>query len=186
MAALHILSAQRTGQKRSGGAFLRSDCRRASARRQGALHPPDSGNPAATAWAGAERACQGQAGAAGFVDGQIRQERGRQGVWSDSVKHQPARRLRQAGKAIVITMVPPKASSSRRGQNQGNRQRPVAGSGPAICAVQGRARCPITPECSARRAPAPFLPLRVRAIGAGDGLAGATAGAGGDESVNAK
>ena len=32
---------------------------------------------------------KGQAGAAGFVDGQIRQERGRQGVWSDSVKHQP-------------------------------------------------------------------------------------------------
>jgi hypothetical protein len=44
---------QRTDRKRSCGAFLRSVCRRAQARRQGACPEPDTGNPAAPAWAGA-------------------------------------------------------------------------------------------------------------------------------------
>ncbi len=55
------------------------------------------------------------------------------------------------------------------GAEPGQSSEACCGVRPAICAVQGRSRCPITPECSAYRSPAPFLPLRVRAIGAGDG-----------------
>ena len=54
------------------------------------------------------------------------------------------------------------------------------------CAVHWRAQYPTVPECPARRSSAPFLPLMRRAIGAGDGLASATLGAGGDEGVNEK
>ncbi len=51
-----------------------------------------------------------------------------------------------------------------------------------MCAVRGCAQCPTGPACPARRSPAPFLPLMMRAIAAGAGAAGA----GGTESVNAK
>ncbi len=67
---------QRIDRKRSGGAFPRSDCRRSQDRRQGALYTPDAANPSAPDWGRRGNApARGQAGADGFVDGQIRQER---------------------------------------------------------------------------------------------------------------
>jgi hypothetical protein len=55
-----------------------------------------------------------------------------------------------------------------------------------ICAGHGCAHGPTGPACPARRSPAPFLPLRMHAIAAGDQAAGAAAAVGGGESVNAK
>jgi len=45
---------------------------------------------------------------------------------------------------------------------------------------------PTGPACPLRCSPAPFLPLMMRAIAAGDQVAGAAAAVGGGESVNAK
>ncbi len=55
-----------------------------------------------------------------------------------------------------------------------------------MCAVHRRAQCPTGPACPARRSPAAFLPLMIRAVGTGRGLTGAMAVTGGDESLNAK
>ncbi len=54
---------------------------------------------------------KGQAGAAvgavpRLVNGQIRQERGRQGVWSDSVKHQPTLMRLSQGRLIPLRFTP--------------------------------------------------------------------------------
>ena len=61
---------------------------------------------------------------------------------------------------------------------EGNRLQPVAGPVSAHARFMG-APCPTGPASPARCSPAPFLPLMIRAIGAGCGLADATAGAGG-------
>jgi len=67
-------------------------------------------------------------------------------------------------------------------RGQGNRLQSVVGAGPGFARrMGGRSALPL---CHVP--PAPFLPLIPRAIATGDQLAHATAGAGGNESVNAK
>jgi hypothetical protein len=68
---------------------------------------------------------------------------------------------------------------------QGNRLKPGVGPGRDLPGSRAGA-VPNWSRYPARRSPAPFLSLMIRTNGAGNGLAGATAGAGGDINVNAK
>ena len=63
--------------------------------------------------------------------------------------------LRPAGKANVITIRPPKASSSRFSQNEGYRLKPVAGSGPPSARFRGAPIAQPVPDVP-RAAPRPL------------------------------
>jgi hypothetical protein len=67
-------------------------------------------------------------------------------------------------------------------RGQENHLQPVVGAGPGFAQVLGGRSAQLLCHVP----PAPFLPLIPRAIATGDPLAHATAGAGGDDSVNAK